>query len=90
MKKQAHIRFIGTVQGVGFRYTTIHAANRLGLTGWVKNMSDGSVETVVEGEMDTIKRLILSLEEKFGGYISDTEVKWSEATDEFTVFDVRY
>ena len=89
MKKQAHMKFIGTVQGVGFRYTTIHMANRLGLVGWVRNMSDGSVEAIAEGDEETVKDLIDSLNKKFSGYISDTEIKWSEPTGEFTIFDVR-
>jgi acylphosphatase len=89
MKKRTHIHFTGTVQGVGFRYTTVNTANRLGLVGWVKNMSDGSVEAVVEGDEETIKNLIDSLNRKFDGYISDIEIKWSAATNEFALFDVR-
>ena len=89
MNKRANIHFIGTVQGVGFRYTTVHAANRLGLVGWVKNMSDGSVEAIAEGDEETIKSLIDSLNRKFDGYINNIDIKWSEATSEFAVFDVR-
>jgi acylphosphatase len=40
----------GTVQGVGFRYFAVRAARRLGITGWVANRPDGSVEVVAEGE----------------------------------------
>lgn len=45
-------RVHGRVQGVGFRYTTQHEAQRLGLTGYAKNMDDGSVEIVACGESD--------------------------------------
>jgi len=38
---RAHIHFSGTVQGVGFRYTTVSIAKALSLTGWVKNLSNG-------------------------------------------------
>jgi acylphosphatase len=90
MKKQAYIRFTGTVQGVGFRYTTLHTAIRLGLTGWVKNMEDGSVEVVAEGEEDIIVQLISRLNERFEGYIKNTETQWSEPTNEFATFEVGY
>lgn len=44
-----HLRFIGTVQGVGFRWTNQGIANQLKLTGWVRNNSDGSVEMEIQG-----------------------------------------
>jgi acylphosphatase len=46
----------GRVQGVGFRYFTLAAANREGLHGWVRNLPDGRVETSVEGETDAVER----------------------------------
>ena len=48
----------GRVQGVGFRYTTQHEAQRLGLTGYSKNMDDGSVEVVACGESDRVEQLM--------------------------------
>lgn len=44
-----HLRFIGTVQGVGFRWTNQGIANQLKLTGWVRNNDDGSVEMEIQG-----------------------------------------
>lgn len=90
MKKQAHIRFTGTVQGVGFRYTTLHTANRLGLTGRVRNMEDGSVEIIAEGEEDVINQLISIIQQRFEGYIKNMEMQWSEPTNEFATFEVGY
>lgn len=55
----------GRVQGVGFRYTTQHEAKRLGLTGYAKNMDDGSVEVVACGESDRVEQLMKWL--KAGG-----------------------
>jgi acylphosphatase len=55
----------GRVQGVGFRYTTQHEAQRLGLTGYAKNMDDGSVEVVACGESDRVEQLMKWL--KAGG-----------------------
>ena len=49
----------GRVQGVGFRYTTQYEAKRLGLTGYAKNLDDGSVEVVACGEEGQVEKLIL-------------------------------
>ena len=54
--------FSGWVQGVGFRYKAYHAANYLGLGGWVRNSYDGSVEMEVEGTEEKIDQLIMTLE----------------------------
>ncbi|MCF2472261.1 acylphosphatase [Citrobacter braakii] len=55
----------GRVQGVGFRYTTQHEAQRLVLTGYAKNMDDGSVEVVACGESERVEQLMKWL--KAGG-----------------------
>lgn len=52
-----HIVFYGRVQGVGFRYRARHAAERLGLTGWVKNEWDDSVVMEVQGEEQDIRKM---------------------------------
>ena len=56
------LRFIGCVQGVGFRYTAYHLATSLGLTGWVYNDWDGSVLMEVQGKERTIQKLIEGLD----------------------------
>lgn len=56
------IHFYGRVQGVGFRYFMANKANYLGITGWVKNLWDGSVLAEVQGEIEDIKELIEFLE----------------------------
>jgi len=56
-----NIIFYGRVQGVGFRYYSVNKARQLGLTGWVKNLCDGSVEMEVQGEEPKIDELILFL-----------------------------
>ena len=53
----------GRVQGVGFRYRALHAAQSLGLTGWVKNNYDGSVEMELQGEEELIYRMEPAMEE---------------------------
>jgi acylphosphatase len=56
--KQVHLFIRGRVQGVFFRASVQREARRLGLTGWVKNRSDGAVEVLAEGEEEEIKELI--------------------------------
>ena len=57
-----HYLFYGRVQGVGFRFTTYQQAQNLGLTGWVCNLSDGSVEACIQGEEKLIDYLINELQ----------------------------
>jgi acylphosphatase len=85
---RAHIHFCGTVQGVGFRYTTLSFAQELMLTGWVKNLSSGSVEAIAEGPRAKIEELIERLKRQFDGYIRDTQIEWLEAKKEFNGFSV--
>ncbi|MBF0570058.1 MAG: acylphosphatase [Candidatus Omnitrophica bacterium] len=59
------IIFKGRVQGVGFRYTAREYARDLGLSGWVRNLGDGSVQLVVEGDENIILELIRKLEDNF-------------------------
>jgi acylphosphatase len=56
-RKTLHARVAGMVQGVGFRYSTLRQAQRLGLQGYVRNLPDGSVEVVAEGEEGMLTRL---------------------------------
>lgn len=53
-----HANIHGRVQGVGFRYSTVAQAKRLGLTGYTRNMPDGSVEVVAEGEKRKLEALL--------------------------------
>ena len=51
------------MQGVGFRYYVLRAANALGLDGWVRNRDDGSVELVVQGEEEQVQQLLQTVEQ---------------------------
>lgn len=70
-KESSHVESLhnywvyGRVQGVGFRYTTQYEAKRLGLTGYAKNLDDGSVEVVACGEEGQVEKLMQWL--KSGG-----------------------
>lgn len=70
-----HLLFFGRVQGVGFRYYSVNMALHLGLTGWVRNLSDGSVEMEVQGKEENIDRLIKYLNERRHILISDIKTK---------------
>lgn len=70
-----HYRFYGEVQGVGFRYRASQAAKSLGLTGWVKNDFDGSVEMEMQGTEEEMNRVIEMIQAGLYVDISDIEVK---------------
>jgi acylphosphatase len=88
--KRLHATFSGTVQGVGFRYAAIRVALRAGVTGWVKNLVDGRVETLAEGSAPALEQFVRELREYFHGCVRDVQTEWAEATGEFGDFGVRY
>ncbi len=53
-----HVYISGTVQGVGYRYSTLEMAQHLGVKGWVRNLPDDRVEAVFEGEAVTIEQML--------------------------------
>lgn len=55
---QAHVFISGRVQGVGYRFSAEQMALQLGLKGWVRNLADGRVEAVFEGEKEVVDRMI--------------------------------
>lgn len=70
--------FYGRVQGVGFRYYSVYKARELGLTGWVQNLDDGSVEMEVQGTRRKIDELILFLDRQ--RYISIVSIDEQEVS----------
>jgi acylphosphatase len=58
MKVRAHLLVSGRVQGVYFRQSTLHEAQNLSVSGWVRNLMDGRVEAVFEGEEHAVKMLV--------------------------------
>ena len=90
MVKLLHVYYAGSVQGVGFRFTVERTAASLGLTGWVKNLGDGRVEAVVEGEEAKIESFRKNILDIFDGYIHQTEAVPDEATGEFGSFEIRF
>ena len=75
MIERRHYIFSGSVQGVGFRYRATCAARGLGITGYVKNLYDGRVEMEVQGDRDSITRMLVEIEAGSFIHIEDMEVK---------------
>lgn len=88
---RAHIRVSGRVQGVFFRQTTAREAELLGVTGWVRNLPDGDVEALIEGDSETVDRLIAWCHHGPPAARVDTvSVVWETATGEYSRFSVMY
>ena len=90
-KTRAHVIVKGRVQGVFFRAETQHEAMRLGLSGWVRNLRDGSVEAVFEGEEENVRSMIQwSNHGPPAARVIDVSVRWEEYSGEFDRFSVTY
>ncbi len=91
VNKRAHIFYSGHVQGIGFRYTAQDIAMSMGLAGWVKNLEDGRVEIVAEGNEKDIKEFLDKvLKSQLGRYITNAELSWEKPTGEFDSFDIAF
>ncbi len=83
MRVRAHVYVRGRVQGVFFRYETRELARKLGIQGWVRNLPDGRVEAVFEGEKKMVEEII-----KFcqhgppGAHVEGVDVRWEEPEGE--------
>ena len=88
--RRVHVIFSGSVQGVGFRFAAERIAFRLGVTGFAKNLYDGNVEVVGEGEKDKLETFLGEINEDMSGYISDFHVDWEPASGEFSSFGIRF
>ncbi len=90
-KVRAHVFISGKVQGVFFRATTRDKANELGVKGWVRNLRDGRVEAVFEGDEDAVKKLIEWCHVgPPAARVEKVEVKYEDYRGEFDTFSIRY
>jgi acylphosphatase len=81
----------GRVQGVGFRYSAVREARRLGINGSVSNSGDGNVEVVAEGQRDSLERLLQWLHSgPPGAHVSEVEIQWLPFTGDYDGFDVEF
>ena len=91
MLQRVHVIVHGRVQGVYFRAATRDQARQLGLSGWVRNCSDGSVEVLAEGQRTHLEQLITWCHGgPPGALVTDLSAEWQQATGEFVGFVVKY
>ena len=89
-KERLRAEVFGDVQGVGFRAFVLRRALGYGLTGWVRNRWDGSVELVAEGPRAALEQLLADVKAgPSASTVERVEEKWETATAEFRVFGVR-
>lgn len=80
----------GLVQGVGFRYYVLSRARLLGVTGYVRNAPDGTVETVAEGERELLEQLLEAIERgPVSASVRYVERQWLPYRGQYYRFDVR-
>ena len=90
MVEQRTIHFAGQVQGVGFRYAACRTAGEYDVTGYVRNMPDGSVQCIVEGERQEIDAFFEDLDHRMKGYIRHVSQQTAPASGLYPDFGVRY
>ncbi len=83
-----HLRIAGRVQGVGFRYHMERKARALGITGWVRNRHDGTVEAMVEGTPEAVDAMIAWARLGPASALV-TDLKVSDGSGEFSEFSAR-
>jgi acylphosphatase len=84
------IRFSGMVQGVGFRYRTERLAGSFEVTGQVRNLPDGRVELVAEGQRGEVQRFVAAVQEAMAGYVRKAERQEGPATGGYDTFSIRH
>jgi len=90
-KVRAHAIISGRVQGVFFRMETKRAADRLGVKGWVRNLKDGSVEAVFEGDRDRVEATLEWCRQgPPQADVADVHVSWNDYAGEFKGFNIAF
>lgn len=90
MVTRAHVIYHGNVQGVGFRYTARSAARPYPIGGCVRNLTNGTVEVIAEGEEPEIHGFLKDLERHMHGFIRSRDIVFEEPSGEFDGFSVRF
>ncbi|HTF99283.1 MAG TPA: acylphosphatase [Nitrospirota bacterium] len=90
-----HLRAVvvvhGIVQGVFFRASTREEAVRIGVGGWVRNLGDGTVQALFEGEKKKVESIVAWCHRgPAGAHVDRVDVTWEKYRGEFTHFDIRY
>ena len=88
MRKRVY--YSGRVQGVGFRYTAMRISQNHQVSGYVRNMMDGRVEMVAQGQEAEVERFIDELAEVMGGCVRKVQVQDEECAGKLVGFDIRF
>jgi acylphosphatase len=88
--ERARVIFAGFVQGVGFRFTTKMLAGGYAVTGWVRNLADGTVEVEAQGEKDEVRAFIDRIRSEMKRNIVETTLTWTGARMDEQGFSVRF
>lgn len=85
--KQAHVYISGFVQGVGFRAYLRSKAKKIGLSGWTRNLHDGRVEAIFQGDDEKIQKILKYCNHgPFFADVKDVVIDWENATIEYKEF----
>jgi len=89
--QELHALVHGRVQGVGFRYFVIHRALGLGLRGYARNTSEGSVEVLAQGPRPALEHLLALLRRgPAAADVHEVEISWRQPSGHFSGFHVRF
>ena len=88
-RERLNVFYSGRVQGVGFRFTVKMVAHEFDLTGTVRNLPDGRVEMIAEGERAELEQFLKAIQDsEVGAFIRNEEKTWAEVKNEFSGFDI--
>ena len=88
-RERLQVLYSGRVQGVGFRFTVKMVAQGFDLTGTVRNLPEGRVELIAEGERAELEEFLKGIQDSdVGAFIRGEEKSWSEAKNEFRGFEI--
>lgn len=91
MPVRAHVHIRGKVQGVTYRASTRRRARELDVKGWVRNLPDGRVEAVFEGDKEKVRKIIEWCKKgPSRAEVSGMDLDWEKPTGEYGDFSVRY
>lgn len=89
-KKRVHVYISGRVQGVGYRYSTYHKAQSLGIAGWVRNTHDNRVEAIFEGDENAVEEMLVWCRQGPSmSFVTDIEIFKQPYTGEFQTFTIK-
>lgn len=89
-RQRRHVYYSGSVQGVGFRFTAIECSRPFAVSGFVRNLADGRVELVAEGEAAVLDAFLDSIDHAMARNIRTKQIDNLAANGEFDGFQIRY